>query len=429
MFLAFALVFVSWNLRPAVSSVSPVLAEIRGDLGLSGAEAGLLTTLPVLCFGIFGSMAPALARRIGSHRLVGCVLAAIVCGVVLRVLIPVDALFLLITGLVLSAIAVGNVLLPALVKLHFPRRVGVMTGLYTMGLASGTAIPAAVTIPTQRTLGGDWHTGLLVWAAFAGMALLLWLPCLRLGGGLGFRRPAWLRLEGGLGLRRSIPVGPAGDLGGRRTVSNPSRVIPTSSLVRSPLAWALAAYVGAQSLQAYAMIGWLPEIYRSAGFSAQTGGVLLALVTGLGMPVAMTLPAIAAKREDQRVFAVILACSYAAGYIGLTLGPAAAPWLWALLIGLGGGSFPLGMTLVGLRTRTPAGAAALSGFVQSVGYLLAALGPLVVGVLYDLTANWDVSLIFLMITLFGLLFSGLLSGRPRYLEDELRSSPAGVASR
>lgn len=383
---AVGVLLVALNLRPAVTSLSAVLGEVRAELGLSGAMTGLLTTLPVLCFAVFGAAAPGLARRFGTHRLVSVAVAALVTGLALRALVHSGALFLAFSGLALAGIAIGNVLLPALVKRHFPERLGVMTAFYTAGMAAGTSLGAGLTVPAGQALDG-WRDGLVMWAGLSVISMVPWLFM--------------------LGTRDARPVG-------RGNGVRPGR------LARSRLAWAVAVYFGSQSLQAYSVFGWLPQIYRDAGFSAETAGAMLAVLTALGIPVSLLTPSLATRGRDQRLHVALLTACYAFGYAGLALAPHAGAWLWAIGVGVGvGGTFPLALTIIGLRTRAPAGTVALSGFAQSIGYIVSAVGPLLVGVLHDAAGGWWMPLALLGALLLPQLVAGFVAGGARYVEDEL----------
>lgn len=212
-----------------------------------------------------------------------------------------------------------------------------------------------------------------------------------------------------LSLRRH-DVRPISDLRGGITVRQ---------VARSPLAWTMAVFFGAQSMQAYAVFGWLPQVYRDAGFSAQNAGLLLGVTTAISIPISFALPSMAARRTNQAPLILALCGCYAAGYVGLMVWPSAGAIVWALLIGIGTGMFPLVLTLIGLRARTSDGTASLSGFTQSVGYLLAAIGPFLVGALYGATGAWTVPLVVLVALLVPQAVAGIMVARPRFLEDEL----------
>jgi CP family cyanate transporter-like MFS transporter len=197
---------------------------------------------------------------------------------------------------------------------------------------------------------------------------------------------------------------------------------------RTRLAWTMAVFFGAQSMQAYAVFGWLPQVYRDAGFSAQSAGILLGVATATSIPISFLLPSLAVRRHNQAPLILTLCACYAAGYLGLLLWPSAGAVAWALLIGTGTGMFPLVLTLIGLRARTSDGTAALSGFTQSVGYLLSAVGPFMMGALYGATGGWTVPLVILIALLVPQAVAGVLVSKPRYLEDEVSPSSPDVAA-
>jgi MFS transporter, CP family, cyanate transporter len=384
--LLLALVLTALNLRTAVTSVGPLLDELERGLGLGSGLAGVLTTLPVLSFAALGALTPAVASRLGERRTLAVALLLMTTGLAVRALAASAAVFLLMSVLALVGGAMGNVLLPTLVKRHFPDRIGPMTAVYTTALATGTTLAAALTVPASR-LGGaqDWRLGLGVWAALAAVAVVPWLAL----------------------LRGDVGRGPASDEHG------------AAALVRSPVAWALAVFFGCQSTQAYVAFGWFAQLYRDAGLSAARAGLLVAFLAALSIPVSMAMPAWAARMGSQRPLIVLLVLLYVVSYVGLLVAPRSAPWLWAALSGLGAAAFPLALTLIGLRTRTPATTAALSAFSQSIGYLIAGAGPLLVGVLYGATGGWGWPFALLFVVLAAMLVSGWVIGRERYVEDDL----------
>lgn len=380
------ILLVALNLRPAITSVGALLSQVQAGLSMSGTTAGLLTTLPALCFGLFSAVTPRLSRRYGAHRVLLAAMVALVVGLALRPLAGSTPVFVLVSVVSLAGIAAGNVTLPVLVRTHFPRRIGLVTGLYTMVLNLGTALASAVAVPAAHLTGG-WRGGLAVWAVVAVLGLVPWLGALR-----------------------ADPTRTAAT-----AATGAARVRPG----RTRLGWALAVYMGTQSLQAYVVFGWLAKIFADAGWSAGAAGLLVSLVTAIGMPIALLLPGLASRGRDQRPFVVGLIACYVVGYVGLLLAPHSGAIVWAVLIGIGGGAFPLALLMVGLRSRTPAGTSALSGFVQSVGYLIAAVGPFAVGFLHDATAGWVVPVLFLLAVLVPQLIAGLAAGRNRYIEDQV----------
>ncbi|MET9066305.1 CynX/NimT family MFS transporter [Streptosporangium sandarakinum] len=378
------IILAALNLRTAVTSVGPVLDQISSGLGMSGVGVGLLTTLPVLIFATVGAVTPTLARRIGEHRLLLAALVVLGVGLLVRALVGSAGIFLVSSALALSGGAVGNVLIPTLIKRHFPGRAGTMTTVYTTALAVGTMLAAAATVPIERAADGNWHVALGVWAALAAVAVIPWLALLR-----------------------SEPERDAG-----------SRDLGTGALVRSRLAWAVAVYFGTQSMVAYIMFGFLAKILIDGGYTTGQAGLLLGVFTAISIPVSMAVPAVATRFADQRPVVAAFVVFYLVGFLGLWLAPPALAWLSMLLIAIGMGSFPLALTMLALRTRTPEATAALSGFGQSVGYLIAGAGPLLVGVMHEATGGWATSYLLLIAVVLVQLVAGWYAGRDRYLEDE-----------
>lgn len=374
-----ALLLAAVNLRLAVTSVGPVLSEIRGGLGMSSTVAGLLTSIPAFCFALLGLAAPRLARRFGAARVIIVGLAVLAGGLALRAYAPNSVLFLLLSVLALAGIAVVNVLLPMVVKQEFPTQVGTMTGLYTVALNLGATLAAAATVPLTDAFGGDWRLGLACWAVLAAVALPAWIP-----------------------LAREKP-----DAAAQPAAHTQVRVS------RQPVAWALAVYFGLQSTSAYVIIGWLPQIYRDAGLSADEAGLLFAATSLLGVPLGFALSAIAGKLRSQSLIAAALAAFGVAGYLGLWWDPAAAPWLWAILLGVVNTAFPLVLTMIGLRGSSPATVVRLSAFAQGVGYLLAIPGPILVGLLHDHTNGWRVPLALMIALMIPQGVAGVAAGRNR----------------
>jgi CP family cyanate transporter-like MFS transporter len=330
-------------------------------------------------------------------------MALLAAGQVARALAGSAVPFLLWSTLALSGIAVANVLLPALVKQYFPDRIGLVTGAYTMTMIFGASVAAAVSVPVAQA-AGSWRVGLGGWAVLAVLAALLWLPA-------ALRR-ATDRGAPAAGAALPADALSAGPVPG--PLRAPVRVRPA----RTRLGWAMAVYFGCQSLGAYAVMGWLAQLFRDAGFAPATAGLLLALITAVGVPVAFLVPSLAIRVRDLRLLILGLPAASVAGYLGLALAPAGAAVLWVLLIAAGQASFPLVLTMLGLRARTPEGIVALSAFAQSTGYLFAGLGPLLVGVLYDATGGWTVPLALLIAVVGGQVVAGLVAARPRHIEDQ-----------
>lgn len=388
-----AVVLLAINLRPAVNALGAVMPELRGDTGLSGTTSGVLLALPTLCFALMGLGAPALAARIGSHRTVVLALASLAGGQVLRALVGGTAALFAGSILALAGIAVGNVLLPGLIRLHFPGAITGMTAVYTTMLTIGGTLGAGVTLPIEHAVGGSWRTGIGMWAVTAAVALVPWLAM----------------------AVRQLPSGTA--TGNRR--------IGVLSLVRSPRAWAMAGFFGSQSLQAYVMFGWLASILADAGLTDESAAGAVALVVAVGIPISAVVPALLGRLRRQGGLIVGFVGCYVVGYLWLMLFPTAATWLLALLIGLGGGAFPMALTLMALRSRTHSGTVALSAFGQSVGYLLASVGPVGFGFLHDVSGGWTVPLVALMAVLVVMLGCGLVVVRRWVIENDLPGRSPG----
>ncbi|WP_307828142.1 MFS transporter [Nocardioides sp. SYSU D00038] len=383
-FVLLGIVLLAFNLRPAAVSVGPVLEEVRAGLSMSAPAAGLLTSLPVLAFAGFGALTPELARRVGLHRT--ALLAAVVLtgGLAARTVVDAEPLFLLLSLLALAGMAAANVLLPSLVKLHFPDRVGTLTAIYTTSLAIGLTGAVVLTVPISDALGG-WRAGLGAWALTAAVAIVPWVA-------LGRRD-------------RSLEVAP--------------RSIGFLDVARTPIGRAMALFFGLQSLQAYAVFGWFATLWRDAGWSATQAGLLVGVVTATSIPLSLWAPGAAARRESQRLIVGGLVACYPVGYLLMALAPHTLAVPAALVVGVGTCTFPVVLVLIGLRSRTPEGTAALSGFAQSTGYLLAALGPWGMGVLHELGGGWTLPLAALGALSLPLLAVGLHVARPATLEDQL----------
>lgn len=371
------IVLVAVNLRTAVTSLGALLGEVTAAWSFSGVATGLLTALPVLTFALLGAAAPRLARRLGAETLVALAMLITAGGLALRVVTGAWPVFLLASVLALAGAAVGNVLLPPLIKKYFPDRIGALTAFYTTALAVGMTGGAALTVPAQRALDGDWRVGLGIWAGLALVAA-----------------PPWLALAVGAG---AASPGPA-----RRVAVH-----------RSGTALALTVFFGCQSCNAYVVLGWLPTVLADAGVDPARAGIPLAVFGAAAVPTSLVVPWLAARSAGaQRGLVLATGLSYAAGYLGLLGAPAGPGWLWGLLLGVGNGAFPLAVTLIGLRSRDAEVTAALSGLVQGAGYLLAGLGPMLVGLLHQATGGWRVPLLVLLGGLVVQLASGLRAARP-----------------
>ncbi len=388
-----AIVLTGLNLRTAVNSVGPVLEEIETALGVSSGAAGLITSMPVLCFAAIGFAGPSLSARFRDAHVLGGALFTMAAGMVLRSLAGTFWLFLAGTVLAMAGGALGNVLLPSLVKRYFPDRTGLMVGAYGTALSAGAALVSVATQPIADAVGTEdgWRWGLGVWAGFALVAAVAWL------------------------LVRATPG-----------VSRASHVaVRMRDLVHSRLAVALTVFFGLQAMQAYVIVGWSAQYLRDTGLSAATAGLLLGVNSLVAIPVNAVVPALTVRPRAQWPLLSFFMCCYLAGWIGLWVAPLAAPWLWMVLLGLGLGTFSMVLTLFGLRARTPETTAALSTVAQGWGYLIAGAGPLLVGVLRGATGGYDGMFVLMLAGVAGLWTLGRLVTRPRFVDDEVERSVPG----
>ncbi|MEI4484008.1 MULTISPECIES: CynX/NimT family MFS transporter [unclassified Phyllobacterium] len=371
-----SLVLIAFNLRPLFSSASALLPEIIAQTGLSSFGAGVLTTLPVVCLGAFAPIAPRLAQRIGAERTLLGVLLLLALGTALRGFSSLPLLFIG-TALAGACIAVGNVLLPGLVKRDFASRTGMMTGLYTMALCAGAASAAGVTAPLQHVFSGSWSLALGAWAVPALVVALIWFPH------AFFRKVrtkhAGFRVEG---------------------------------LWRDRLAWQVTLFMGLQSSLAYCIFGWLSPILRDRGMDGVTAGVVVSVSIMAQVVTCLGVPSVAVRCKDQRLVSVTLVAFALIGLLGMLFAPLSGVWLWAVIQGIGqGGLIALAMTIIVLRSPDSHIASHLSGMAQCVGYTLAAIGPLLVGLIHKLTDSYSATSILFVLLALGAAFFGWGAGR------------------
>ena len=378
--LLLGLVLVALNLRPALSSMAPVLGQVSEGLGLSASQAGLLTTLPVLCLGLFAPLAPVLARRFGSERVILGILLTLALGILVRSALGAVGVFV---GSLMAGASIGiiGVLLPGIVKRDFPQHAGTLTGVYTMALCLGAAMAAGATVPLSTHFDDSWALGLGFWMLPALLAMLVWLPQARQGHGL--HKVAY-RVRG---------------------------------LWRDPLAWQVTLYMGLQSSLAYIVFGWLPSILIGRGLTATQAGLVLSGSVIVQLASSLAAPWLATRGKDQRLAIVIVMALTLGGLFGCLYAPIEGLWGWAILLGLGqGGAFSLALTLIVLRSRDAHVAANLSSMAQGFGYTLASMGPFAVGIVHDWTGGWSaVGWIFGVIGL-GAIMAGLGAGRSLYVQ-------------
>ncbi|WP_104139792.1 MULTISPECIES: CynX/NimT family MFS transporter [unclassified Cryobacterium] len=387
------IILVAANLRSAVTALSPIVAEINVDIPLSAVSLGVLGMLPPVCFAVFGIFTPMISRRHGLELPLVLAVLAILVGHFTRGVSGSITMLIIGSVIAFAGLGVGNVLLPPLVKKYFPDRIGLVTSLYATVMSLSTLVPPLIAVPVADAAG--WRISLGMWMLLALLALVPWITML---------------------VRH-------------RTEQSPSPVVDEADaailgrLWRSSIAWAIAGVFATSSLNAYAMFAWLPQLLVDAAQVTPTqAGTLLAVYAGMGIPCALIIPILTARLKNIGPLVYVGVFAFVIGDLGLMFLPKTMTWLWVSLAGLGPMFFPLALVLINLRTRTHAGAVALSSFVQGIGYTLGALGPLVFGLLHELSGGWTWPMVFLLVTALAVLVAGAVIGRPHMLEDDLARS-------
>jgi CP family cyanate transporter-like MFS transporter len=400
--LVVAVAAAGFNLRTAITSLPPLFPDLQTQLHLSSATLSLLAATPVICFGVVSAFAAWLNRRYGEELILLLALILLTAGLLLRGVAPGVMLF---PGTVLaaSAIAVLNVLLSSMVKRRWPERAGLLVGIYLTMLSVGAILSSLLSVPLYRSSGGSVQLALGVWAAPAALAVLLWLPQLRY-------RPA--------GMEPAADGQP--DRPGDRPVDRPG-----VKVYKYALTWEVTAFMGLQSLLYYAALSWLPTIFQDRGTSAVTAGNLLALMGVGNLATSLVVPVLAHRRPGQRALVVPSLIGTAAGLAGCLWAPLGMAPFWVLVLGVSQGAC-LGLAIFFMMARAPdAGAAAsLSAFSQSVGYLVASVGPLMVGLLHSVTGSWNIPVALLLVLCAAELATGVLAGRPLVLPATAPQAPS-----
>ncbi|GAA3933119.1 CynX/NimT family MFS transporter [Microbacterium soli] len=419
----------AFSLRSAVASLSPMLSMIEEDFPLAPAVVGLIGSAPPVCFALFGLLTPIFERRLGLERLTAVALGLITLGLFLRGVVGDSVGLLLTTALVFAGVGMGNILMPPLVKKHFPDRIGLMMTLYTSAMALSTFVPPLVAVPVADAVG--WRFSITLWGVFALAGTIPWTTMLLRG--------------------RSTPTDPAEHAGRSPAAASPAPrnepaarptesdrpaaerqqltgPIPTSAQTRSlfgrlariPLVWALAVTFATSSTMAYVSFAWLPSVFMGiAGVDDSTAGLLLSLFAAIGLPASLLVPMLVVRWRATRALMLLGSLGGTLGLLGLILVPAPGLLvLWTVLFGLNGVLFPLALVLISIRARTPETAVVLSSFVQSVGYTLAAVFPLLFGMLHESTGTWTWSLLLMSTVLIAVIPAGMIAGRHRTVEDE-----------
>lgn len=376
--LIIGILFIAINLRPALASVGPLIEDIRQATGLSSGLLGLLTTLPLIAFGFISTLTPIFTNRFGIGGTLFGAMILLTIGLIIRTIAWIPALYFgtLLTGI---AIAFGNVLLPSLTKRNFESNAGIITSLYSSLMAAGAALAAGISVPLAHQYGLGWRGSLLAWAAVAFLAILFWFPQLSYLKRIKSTRNYWEAMR---------------------------------KLSHSRLAWQIAFFMGFQSLTFYVLLAWLPSILQGRGLEATASGWMLSLSQATGILGSMIIPYWAGKRSDQRLIVFLLCIIEAIGLLGLFLPQLGNIALFVSIIGFVlGGSFGLALLFIVLRTKDTASATELSGMAQSVGYLIAAVGPILFGFIFDRTASWTIAFILLFVVVLIKLWTGWQIGK------------------
>lgn len=407
-----AVVLAAANLRAGISSLGAVLKQVMVSFQAPASIAGLLTAMPGFAFAIMGLAAVPIARRIGLSVTLFAGMAAMLVGLAFRPLIGAYlpggmSTFLVLTALVVSGIALLNVLLPAWIKQHAPRRSVVLMSCYSgfLGLSGAVAPLSALWFSGSEA----WRPALGIWATLAVSQAIVWtLVLIRVG--------------------VDKPAKPAAEkYADTASTSSASRadaevgcdMIAETSLWRSPTAVAMMLLFGLQSSNAYVQMGWLPQMYIDQGVVPGRAAIGLSVLGAVNVIGGVSMPFLVARIRDLRPVIVLFGALTTVGYLGIIFAGDAVPELWAIVLGLGGLCFPTILALLAARTRTPEVTARLSGFVQPYGYLLAGILPLLIGFVYQATGQWLLILIAMALTGVGMSALGYRAGKKVYIDDEL----------
>jgi len=377
-----SILIISLVLRPPVATMGPLLHEISLNLGLSTTEIGILAASPVLCFGLGAFTSPWLVRKYGLNRSMLLILVTLLLASIVRLFFGYSGLLIGTLGVGLS-IAVANVLLPTVVRVEYANRVPLITGVYTTVLALSASFAAAAAVPTSEGLGG-WQASLAIWLLPVGLAILLWLPKTR------FQSPHVPQLTQEAASERT-------------------------AVIRSPITWAVVGIFGLQSLGFYSVLGWLPSMLSSFGFSPGEAGAYLGLATAVGIPFGLALSIFIGRFRSLSIWVAGASLFTLAGFTFLlfTVENSSLVIPAAIFMGLGqASSFPLSLSIIGTRASTKAQTTQLSALAQGVGYLIAAIGTFLVGALEQSSGHWILSILFLMVITIFQVFVGYLAGRP-----------------
>ncbi|PIC97288.1 MFS transporter [Sporosarcina sp. P26b] len=382
------ILFLAATIRSPLTSVGPIISNIRDQLQISNSLAGFLTTIPLLAFAIVSPFTPRIAKRFGMSRTLFYAMIILLIGIIMRS-VGTSTLLLIGTFLIGVGIAFANVLLPSLLKLSFPLHIGLMTGLYSVSMSISATLASGIASPIANETVYGWQGALGIWGVITLLAIIVWIPQIR---------------------KKKEVI---------KTVQKNTKSKPALPIWRSPLAWSITIFMGLQSFLFYTTASWIPVVLQTNGMTADAAGWMLALVQLAQLPMMFIIPVVADKVRDQRILVVAVFACYLIGYGGVQFGSESLTALWMIFIGLGGGSaFGLAMMFFTLRTNTPDQAASISGMAQSIGYLLASVGPVLFGMLHDFTGSWTAPLYTFIVVATILFISGMYAGKKRYISLE-----------
>ncbi|MGZ0039913.1 CynX/NimT family MFS transporter [Paenibacillus ottowii] len=382
--LIIGIILMGANLRAPLTSVGPLINSIRDSLGISNILAGTITTVPLLTFAFLSPFAPKLAQRFSTEFILFISLILLTIGFGIRSFGSVITLFIG-TILIGSCIAIGNVLLPSLIKHNFAQNVGMITGIYIVSMNLCGAIGSGISIPISSLSGLGWSGGLGCWGILSLLTLFFWLPLIQ-------------------NQHKSI-----------RFVQTKKKV-KSINLWHSKLAWNVTLFMGFQSLIFYTMITWLPEILEQKGLNTHEAGWMLSLMQFAMLPTTFIVSILAGRLKKQHSLVLISVVLLIGGVFGILHGSTILILIWIIMVGIGVGfAFSLAMMFFSLRTQDTNEAAELSGMAQSLGYLLSAVGPVLFGWLHDVTHNWNTSLLMLVLTSVIIFITGIGAGKNEYV--------------
>lgn len=448
--LVVAVVLFALNMRAGVTSIAPVLQEIQGGLHMSDSLAGLLTSLPTLIFALVGLITPLASRTLGLHSTMLVAMVALSLGLIVRAFMGGSAGFLVFTIVALAGIAITNVLMPAFIKTHFPAKIPTYTAVYSTALTAMAFLSSVVVAPMSHSMSTGWRGAVGFWGLLAVLAvvpagiLVALQKKHRLAVGDGAAAGDGVGDGAGASGAANADITADADVAAHTGANAPGNTAAASAAVdadaanaaagaepaklwvmfRSKKACALALFFGLQSLHAFVQMGWLAQIFRDYGVSQNYAGMLAGLMQLLSIPGAMLAPALLGKVKNPRLLVAGTAAIAAPAYLGMLLAPASVPWLWVILFALANTTFPMALTLIGWSGRSGDTTALLSSFVQSFGFLIASLGPLLVGILLQATTGWTVPLIFCLVLVIPFAIAGYIAAAPGYVDDQLKRTPA-----